>query len=106
MPSPECLNANRQSALFVSTNLIQQESMDPTTVDVDFADTKAVKKRLRLLRAKGQYDAGHEFIIALPEWIRKMKAVAIEAAQLYLVQGHYIRAARVCAGAAEPFFRD
>ncbi|KAH0557164.1 hypothetical protein GP486_005045 [Trichoglossum hirsutum] len=80
--------------------------MDRATADIGLIDTDAVKERLILFRAKGQYSNGHEFFTALPEDIRRMKTVAIEAAQLYLVQGYYIRAARVCADTARPLFGE
>src|SRR5437667_6274587 len=80
--------------------------MDTAVLDVDFTDTETVEEQLRLFRAKGQHEAGHEFITALPEEIRRKKAVAIEAAQIYLVQGHFIRGDRICMDAAGPLFRE
>jgi hypothetical protein len=52
----------------------------------------SVPQAVRDFRRKGQYVTGHNYICGLSESTRKLTAVAVEVAQLYLVQGHYIRA--------------
>ena len=51
---------------------------------------------LHNFQTRGQYAAGHEYITALPQGIRREKRTAIRIAQLYLSQGHYIRAWDAC----------
>jgi hypothetical protein len=51
---------------------------------------------LQNFRGRGQYIVGHAYIIALPQELRQEKRTAIEIAQLYLSQGHYIRAWDAC----------
>jgi hypothetical protein len=64
--------------------------MASITFDVDFSDIEEVKTRIRRFRSKGQYVAGLNFINKLPEALQRTIAIAIEIAQLFLVQGHYI----------------
>lgn len=81
-------------------------SMARNTNDVDFLDIEEVKTRVRCFRSKGQYLAGFEYISQLPEVAQTVKAIAIEIAQLFLVQGHYTRAAQACIKAASPIFPE
>jgi hypothetical protein len=55
-----------------------------------------IKRDVQNYRLKGQYIAGHEYVCGLPESVRRLKTIAIETAQMYLVQGHYIRAVEAC----------
>ncbi|KAK4172652.1 CHAT domain-containing protein [Triangularia setosa] len=54
------------------------------------------KASIRGHRWRGTFAEGHQFITALPQEIRSLTSVAIEAAQLYLVQGQYTLAAKTC----------
>lgn len=55
------------------------------------------RRKIQQLRSVGAWDEGHEYIIGLPETVRSHTQVIIEAAQLYLTQGHYARAWDMCA---------
>jgi hypothetical protein len=59
-------------------------------------------ERLRVYRAKGEYELGHEYICNLGQRFQDDKLVTIEVVQLYLVQGHYIRALAACEKARVP----
>jgi hypothetical protein len=61
------------------------------------AGIETTRRKISALRRCGNYQEGHHFISNLSVEDRKVVAIAIEAAQLYLVQGHYIRAAEVSA---------
>ncbi|KIV82695.1 hypothetical protein PV11_04786 [Exophiala sideris] len=54
------------------------------------------RRTIQQLRSLGAWDEGHEYITGLPEVVRSHKQVIIEAAQLYLMQGHYARAWDMC----------
>lgn len=54
---------------------------------------RSVCRNIQDFRRLGQYIKGDEYVLGLSGALRQNKAVAIEAAQLYLVQGHYIKAA-------------
>ena len=61
------------------------------------ADVETTRRKIAALRRCGHYQEGHLFISNLSVEDRQVVAIAIEAAQLYLVQGHYVRAAEVSA---------
>ncbi|CZR69393.1 uncharacterized protein PAC_19293 [Phialocephala subalpina] len=61
-------------------------------------------EKLREYRAKGQFESGHEYVCSLVQSVQEDKLVAIEVVQLYLVQGHYIRALAACEKARVPLF--
>ncbi|KAF2472074.1 uncharacterized protein BDR25DRAFT_18083 [Lindgomyces ingoldianus] len=63
-------------------------------------------EKLRQYRAKGQFDSGHEYVCNLAQSVQEDKQVAIEVAQLYLVQGHFIRALAACEKARVPLFDE
>lgn len=65
-----------------------------------------VCKAIQSFRRLGQYIKGDDYIIGLSKELRRDKAVAIEAAQLYLVQGHYIKASDACHLVSCPIFRN
>jgi hypothetical protein len=65
-----------------------------------------VKAHIRLYRLRGQYIEGHEYVCSLALDLRKRQTIAIENAQLYLVQGDYIRAAEECTLARKSIFSD
>jgi hypothetical protein len=71
-----------------------------TTISAD-ADREggreSTRKKISALRRCGKYQEGHHFISGLSVEDRNVVLIAIEAAQLYLVQGHYIRAVEVTA---------
>jgi hypothetical protein len=75
----------------------------PKTVSDELEEVKA---QIRLYRLRGQYIEGHEYICSLARDLRKRQTIAIETAQLYLVQGDYIRAAEECALAHKSIFSD
>lgn len=52
----------------------------------------------------GDYDSGKAFYESLPAHMQREKVVALEIAQLYLVQGQYKLAAQACLAAALPLF--
>ena len=62
-------------------------------------------KAIQTLRRLGRYIEGDDYIIGLSKELRLDKAVAIEAAQLYLVQGHYIKAWDACHLISCPIFK-
>jgi hypothetical protein len=72
------------------------------TSSVSPSDLDKIKRGVQNYRLRGQYNAGHVYICGLPQSTRQVKTVAIEIAQLYLVQGHYIRASEACALAHKP----
>ena len=55
-----------------------------------------IKATIQTHRSNGHFTEGAMFIASLPREIKVMRRVAIEAAQLYLVQGHYRLAAQTC----------
>ncbi|UKZ73628.1 hypothetical protein TrVFT333_001276 [Trichoderma virens FT-333] len=55
-----------------------------------------IKHKIRVSRSIGKFTEATQFIEELPKDIRCTRAVAIEAAQLYLVQGRYRLAAETC----------
>ncbi|KAK0726414.1 hypothetical protein B0T21DRAFT_371526, partial [Apiosordaria backusii] len=57
---------------------------------------ESAKASIRTHRARGTFAEGHQFIRNLPQEIRSLTSVAIEVAQLYLVQGQYTLAATTC----------
>jgi hypothetical protein len=59
-------------------------------------NVEASRRKIQQLRSLGAWDKGHEYITALPEMVRSHNQVVIEAAQLYLTQGHYARAWDMC----------
>jgi hypothetical protein len=61
-------------------------------------------EKLREYRAKGQFESGHEYVCSLAQCVQEDERVAIEVVQLYLVQGHYIRALAACEKARVPLF--
>jgi hypothetical protein len=69
-------------------------------------ELEEAKERIRLYRLRGQFIDGHEYICSLTQDLRKRQTIAIETAQLYLVQGDYIRAAEECALAHKSIFSD
>lgn len=69
-------------------------------------ELEEVKAHIRLYRLRGQYIEGHEYVCSLAQDLRKRQKIAIETAQLYLVQGDYIRAAEECALAHKSIFSD
>jgi hypothetical protein len=69
-------------------------------------ELEEVKAHIRLYRLRGQYIEGHEYVCSLARDLRKRQKIAIETAQLYLVQGDYIRAAEECALAHKSIFSD
>jgi hypothetical protein len=69
-------------------------------------ELEEVKAHIRLYRLRGQFIEGHEYICSLARDLRKWQKIAIETAQLYLVQGDYIRAAEECALAYKSIFSD
>jgi hypothetical protein len=60
-------------------------------------DIETSRRKIVAFRRCGLYSEGHHFISNLSIKDREVVPIAIEAAQLYLVQGHYIRAAEVSA---------
>jgi hypothetical protein len=64
-----------------------------------------VCKTIQTFRRLGQYIEGDDYIIGLSKDLRRDKAVTIEAAQLYLVQGHYIKASDACHLVSCPIFK-
>ncbi|KAK0659486.1 CHAT domain-containing protein [Cercophora samala] len=57
---------------------------------------ETTKTTIRDHRSRGTFAEGHQFITALSQELRSLTSVAIEIAQLYLVQGRYILAAATC----------
>ena len=55
-----------------------------------------IKATIRTHRSNGHFAEGALFIASLPKEVKVMRSVAIEAAQLYLVQGHHRLAAQTC----------
>jgi hypothetical protein len=69
-------------------------------------ELEEVKAHIRLYRLRGQYIEGHEYVCGVAGDLRKRQTIAIEIAQLYLVQGDYIRAAEECTLAHKSIFSD
>lgn len=59
-------------------------------------ETGEARHHLRQLRSLGHWEQGHAYYSGLLLDLQLNVQVAIEAAQLYLVQGHYRRAWNVC----------
>ena len=57
---------------------------------------ESVKTTIRAHRSHGTFLEGAQFIRSLAQPISSVTSVAIEIAQLYLVQGQYILAAQAC----------
>lgn len=66
------------------------------TIMQNAAGLEKVRQAIKDFRRTGQYIAGHSYISSLAPTLRQEKAIAIDIAQLYLVQGHYIRAWEAC----------
>src|ERR1700728_323955 len=69
-------------------------------------ELEEAKLRIRLYRLRGQFIEGHEYVSSLTRDLRKRQEIAIETAQLYLVQGDYIRAAEECTLSHKSIFSD
>lgn len=69
-------------------------------------ETSEVCRTIQNFRRLGKYFEGDQYICALSEEVRREKAVVIEAAQLYLVQGHYIKALDACHLVSCPILED
>jgi tetratricopeptide (TPR) repeat protein len=63
---------------------------------METSELPEIKSKIRRLRSNGKFVEGANFIQSLSPEIRNAICVAIEAAQLYLVQGHLRSAADVC----------
>ncbi|KAI0099040.1 CHAT domain-containing protein [Nemania sp. FL0031] len=63
---------------------------------IGLSDLSTVTKSIRNFRATGRFAEADRFIGVLPHNIRTLKKIAIEIAQLYLVQGQYHLAAQTC----------
>ena len=57
-------------------------------------------------RRLGRYIEGHDYIVSLPYELRQQIRASIEIAQLYLVQGHWIRAWEACRLSNSNIFKD
>ncbi|ETS85179.1 hypothetical protein PFICI_03204 [Pestalotiopsis fici W106-1] len=64
-------------------------------------DPIAVRKSIRRLRSTGRFSEADQLIANLPGEVKISSNVAIEIAQLYLVQGHWRLAAQTCEVAFE-----
>jgi hypothetical protein len=62
--------------------------------------------KIRVYRAKGQFDFAKEFINGISKKDRERKSVAIEIAQLYLVQGYFKLAEQACVEAGGSMFSN
>ena len=83
------------------------EKDDSTTVQMPHPQELAgIKRDLQDYRLRGQFISGHEYICKLPPSVRRLKLIAIDIAQLYLAQGHSIRAAEACAFSQNSIFAD
>jgi hypothetical protein len=69
-------------------------------------DVGKTRDAIQDFRRRGSYVEGHDYIISLPWVLRKQSRVAIEIAQLYLVQGHWIRAWEACSLPEVNIFKD
>jgi len=57
---------------------------------------ESVQATIRVHRSHGTFLEGDQFIRSLPRHISSVTSIAIEIAQLYLVQGQFILAAQAC----------
>jgi hypothetical protein len=77
------------------TSLLTQETVEISTMS-NAEEVEVIRARIQHFRSLGEWDGGHEFFTNLPETLRTNTKVIIEIAQLYLVQGFYIRAWDIC----------
>src|SRR5271155_2716068 len=69
-------------------------------------DVEKAREAIQDFRRRGRYIEGHDYIIRLPQELRQQVRVTIEIAQLYLVQGHWIRAWEACNLSNLNIFKD
>lgn len=81
--------------------------MTPTSAEDQedqLKEPEEIRRKVLEYRLRGQFIRGHEYISSLPDSLRRERKIAIESAQLYLVQGNYIRAAEACRLARKSIF--
>ncbi|KAH6967561.1 CHAT domain-containing protein [Fusarium venenatum] len=71
---------------------------------MDIQQLESIKSTVGLYRWNGHFLEGAKFINSLPIETTSMRGIAIEAAQLYLVQGQYKLANQICNDASGSIF--
>ena len=69
-------------------------------------EVDSVRTEIQRYRTLGDYIGGRDYFESLPTHLQCMKAIGIEIAQLYLVQGHYRKADEICTATAMLLFPE